>query len=161
MNYEKEFALYQAVAEIDKTLAEIQSFMPSTIGEATRSISTGIDAVKKLADLAMKTQNIELQEGILELREQLLFAKEALLNAKEEISDLKEETRRLTREIEKKEEISKVKMILKRGAYYVKDSDDGPFCPRCFDVDSRQIRLSKVGPILDCPQCKNRIMPTP
>ena len=104
--------------------------MSSQITEATRTISTGIDAVKKLADLAIKTKNIELQEGILDLRKQLLFAKEALLDAREEISDLKEENRRLLRSIEKKKEMEATKMITKKGVYYEESSDEGPFCPR-------------------------------
>lgn len=132
--------------------------MPSQITEATRTISTGIDAVKKLADLAVKTQNIDLQEGIIELREKLLFAKEALLNAKEEISDLKEENRRLARSIEKGKKIAETTMVLKGSAYYDEISEDGPFCPRCFDLDDKKVRLSNLGPLLICPECKNRIM---
>lgn len=160
MNYEDEFALYQAVFEITENLVEIQALMPNTISEATRTLSTGIDAVKKLADLAMKTQNIDLQEGILELREQLLFAKESLLNAKEEISDLKEENRKLLQELEKSKQTASTEMEFRKAAYYVKGSkDDGPYCPRCFDSDNKKVRLSKLGPLLNCPQCKNQIMP--
>lgn len=132
--------------------------MPSQITEATRTISTGIDAVKKLADLAIKTKNIELQEGILNLREQLLFAKEALLNAKEEIADLKEENRTLARSIEKSKKASETVMVLKGDVYYDEGSNDGPFCTRCFDVEEKKVRLSNLGPLLHCPECKNRIM---
>jgi chromosome segregation ATPase len=162
MNFEgleQEFALFRAVVEIEQCLVDLEDLMPNTISEATRSISTGIDAVKKLADLAMKTQNIDLQEGILELREQLLFAKESLLNAREEISDLKEENRSLTKQLEKSKETAAIEMEVKRSLYYVKSSGDGPFCPRCFDVDKQQVRLSKMGPLFNCPQCKNQTMP--
>lgn len=55
--------------------------MSSDIVSATRDISTGIDVIKKLTAIAIKTQNIELQEGILAVREQLLAAKEALLSS--------------------------------------------------------------------------------
>jgi chromosome segregation ATPase len=158
MDYSSEFVLFRAVVEIEQLLVDLQDLMPNTLSEATRSISTGIDAVKKLADLAMKSQNIDLQEGILELKEQLLFAKESLLNAKEEISDLKEENRSLTKQLEKSKETAATEMKFEDGVYYAKSNGDGPFCPRCFDVDKRQIRLSKMGPISTCPQCKNKIM---
>ena len=158
MDYSSEFVLFRAVVEIEQLLVDLQDLMPNTLSEATRSISTGIDAVKKLADLAMKTQNIDLQEGILDLREQLLFAKESLLNAKEEISDLKEENRSLTKQLEKSKETATIEMETKQGLYYAKSNGDGPFCPRCFDVDKLQIRLSAVGPLFKCAQCKNQIL---
>jgi len=46
--------------------------MATDITTAVWGVSAGIDAVKKLTDLAISSRNIELQEGILALREQLL-----------------------------------------------------------------------------------------
>jgi hypothetical protein len=43
--------------------------MGSDITTAVRGISASIDAVKKLADIAIKSRNVELQEGILVVRE--------------------------------------------------------------------------------------------
>ncbi len=86
-NLEQEFECYAAVVFITETLAELETLMSSDLSSATRGISAGIDAVKKLTDIAIKTKNIELQESIIAVREQLLAAKEALLNSKEDISN--------------------------------------------------------------------------
>ena len=37
-------------------------------------------------------------------------------------------------------------------------SDDGSSCPIIFDVDSKKVRLSGLGPLLNCSECNNRIM---
>ena len=59
--------------------------MPADITNTIRSLSAGIDIIKKLAELAKKSQSVELREGILELKEQLLSAKEAVLEIEQEL----------------------------------------------------------------------------
>ena len=100
-NYQvqEEFELYSAIACIEETLREIEGLMATDLSIAVRTVSTGIDALKKLTDLAVKAQDIELQEGILELRGQLLEIKEALLEAKEENFSLREENKSMKQKV--------------------------------------------------------------
>jgi cell fate (sporulation/competence/biofilm development) regulator YmcA (YheA/YmcA/DUF963 family) len=75
MNFEREFAVFQAAMEIQSCLEEIQKIsMSNQIAEATRTISTGLDVIKKMTDIAVKIKNIELQEAVLELKTQILSA---------------------------------------------------------------------------------------
>jgi regulator of replication initiation timing len=137
--------------------------MSTDITTAVRGVSVGIDALKKLTELALKTKNIELQEGILSLREQLLEAKDVLLDAKEQISNYKHENAELKKEITKlKEQIAngakdeEPKLTLGRGGY-LKENNDGPFCTGCYDNNKKLIRLKEPGagmPIYMCPVCK-------
>ena len=80
--------------------------MPPDITNTIRSLSAGIDIIKKLAELAKKSQSIELREGILELKEQLLSAKEAVLEIEQELLAYREENIALNNEnIELKQEL--------------------------------------------------------
>lgn len=162
MNYdenslENEFQLYSAVVEIEATLKELNELMSLDIVMAVRGVSAGIDAVKKLAELARKSQNVELRQGILDLNQQLLDAREALLNAKGEIDELKAENQRL------KDPSSKLTFDSRVGMYFEQDdlaSRSAPFCSGCYDKDDKRIRLSKKSGDLgllgkyQCPVCK-------
>jgi ERCC4-related helicase len=99
MNLEQEFEYYAALACIEETLQEIANLMAADLSTTVRTVSAGIDVLKKLKDLAIKTQSVELQEGILELREQLLEVKESLLEIREENLDLKEENASLKKKL--------------------------------------------------------------
>jgi chromosome segregation ATPase len=91
---------YSAIFEIELILNELNKLMPADITNTIRGLSAGIDTIKKLAELAKKSQNVELREGILELKEQLLNAKEAVLEVKQELSAYKEENIELKQELE-------------------------------------------------------------
>ena len=78
MNYEREFEIFRAVIDIEDLFSELETLMAINLGEMTRTVSTGIDAIKKLTDLAIQSKNIELQEGLIGLREQLITIKESL-----------------------------------------------------------------------------------
>ena len=91
---------YSAIFEIKLILNELNKLMPADITNTIRGLSAGIDTIKKLAELAKKSQNVELREGILELKEQLLNAKEAVLEVKQELSAYKEENTELKQELE-------------------------------------------------------------
>jgi regulator of replication initiation timing len=82
---------YSAIFEIELILNELNKLMPADITNTIRSLSAGIDIIKKLAELAKKSQSVELREGILELKEQLLSAKEAVLEIKQELLAYREE----------------------------------------------------------------------
>lgn len=173
MNYdenslEQEFQLYSAIFEIEVTLNELNELMPADITNTIRGLSAGIDTIKKLAELAKKSQSVELREGILDLREQLLSAKEALLDAKQELSAYREENAALKNEnTQLKYQLENPQnktpqLIHKDGVYFSIEEDktnDGPFCTGCYDKDKKTIRLSKMPEIMrtlgnyKCPVC--------
>jgi regulator of replication initiation timing len=128
---ELEFECYAAIVSIEEVLLEMSALRPLDLANAVRTVSNGIDTLKKLTDLAIKSQNVELQEGILKLREQMLDLKESLLEAKEENSALLEENKALQEKIKKLEEGAKEKLTLRDGFYYTEEGE-GPFCPACY-----------------------------
>jgi regulator of replication initiation timing len=173
MNYdenslEQEFQLYSAILDIETTLNELNQLMPADIVTTIRGLSAGIDSIKKLAELAKKSQNVELREGILDLREQLLSAKDDILDVKQELSAYKEENIALKNEIAQlKQQLenpqtTKPQLVTKDGLYFLVKEDktnDGPFCTGCYDKDKKTIRLSKMPQIMKelgsykCPVC--------
>jgi hypothetical protein len=66
---------------------------------------------------------------------------------------------RLESKISKFEIASKVKPIVRNNAYWLPNKDgteDGPFCTKCWDDDTKQIRLNPLDPPYSkCPKCKN------
>lgn len=137
---EREFQCYAAISSIEQTLKEIDDLMAGDLSTAVRTVSSGIDALKKLADLAIKSKNIELQEGILGLREQMLDVKEALLSAREENASLREENKTLALKIEELEKSPKEELTFGSHGYY-KDDGDGPFCVGCYDSSGKLNRV--------------------
>lgn len=165
---EQEFQLYSAIFEIEVTLSDLNKLMPADITNTIRGLSAGIDTIKKLAELAKKSQSVELREGILDLREQLLSAKEALLDVKQELSAYKEENVLLKNEnIQLRQQIENSQnktpqLIHKNGVYFSIEEDktnDGPFCTGCYDKEKKTIRLSKMPEVMKplgnykCPVC--------
>jgi len=142
MNYEREFEIFRAVIDIEDLFSELETLMAINLGEMTRTVSTGIDAIKKLTDLAIQSKNIELQEGLIGLREQLITIKESLLEAREENLSLKEENSLLKKKLESLEN-PKAKLIVRDGVYYG-SNDDGPFCTGCYDNNNKLIRVTEL-----------------
>lgn len=153
MSLEKEFECYAVLSCIQETLEEIENFMAGDLSTTVRTVSSGIDVLKKLKDLAVKTQNVELQEGILELREQLLEVKESLLGIREENLGLKEENTSLKKKLTELEKPEFAKLV-RRGSEYFTETNDGPYCPVCYENGGHRILLSKTGPIRVCSKCK-------
>jgi hypothetical protein len=152
MNYEREFEIFRAVIDIENLFNDLETLMAINLGEMTRTVSTGIDAVKKLTDLAIQSKNIELQEGLIGLREQLITIKESLLETREENLSLKEENSILKEKIENLEKIPLEKLILKGSAYFTEDGV-GPYCPNCYEANRPKNRLSSTGPLQRCSKC--------
>ena len=160
MNLQEEFECYSSIDCIEKTLREIEGLMATDLSIAVRTVSTGIDALKKLTDLAAKAQNIELHEGILELREKILEIKESLLKAKEENFGLQKENKFLKEKVLELSSGTQEKLVLKSGLYYA-ENDDVPFCVGCHDNRQVKIHLSnmtsslrRLGYKYECPVCK-------
>ena len=100
---------------------------------------------KEIIDLMKKGSTLEAQEQILCLRE-------AALELQEENQELKLKVKDLEAALNLKEEVVWVK------PYYFKlvnDERDGPYCQRCYDVDSKLIRLQGGhNDAWHCAECK-------
>jgi uncharacterized Fe-S cluster-containing MiaB family protein len=161
---EQEFQLYSAIFEIEVALNELNELMGTDIVATIRGVSSGIDTIKKLVELAGQTQNIELRQGILDLKEQLLSARETLFDAKQEIAEKNEEIKRLTLENQNlKNPTLQLVFDNKIGLYFENNgsADRGiPFCNGCYDKNGKAIRLSKLSGDFEilgkyqCPVCK-------
>jgi len=66
---------------------------------------------------------------------------------------------KLESKISKFKTVSKVKPIVRNNAYWFPNKDgteDGLFCTKCWDDDTKQIRLNPLDPPYSkCPKCKN------
>ena len=86
---------------------------------------------KEIVDLVKKGATSEAQEKIMELRE-------ASIELQEENFNLREEVRELKAKLEAKESLT-----FNGEVYYRMDGEDkeGPYCPGCYDSQSKLIRL--------------------
>ena len=95
-------------------------------------ISEAVSLSGRVVELVKAGATIELQERITELRE-------AVLNAKEEILSLRAELGELKRAAEEREQVT-----FDGVAYWQQvpgSEKQGPFCHRCYDADSKLVRL--------------------
>jgi len=106
-----------------------------------------IDDIKSTASIAKKLKDPELMEQVLNLQTSVL--------------ELQHHTQRLEKENEalKKQIAIKESIFQKAGVYFSKKNNevDGPFCTRCWDVDSKLVRLRIIqgNRWAVCPECKN------
>lgn len=156
MNLEQEFEYYAALACIEETLQEIANLMAADLSTTVRTVSAGIDVLKKLKDLAIKTQSVELQEGILELREQLLDVKESLLEIREENLDLKEENASLKKKLVELNKPEFERLVRVGDEYFTETYHVGPYCPVCYENGGHRILMSKSGVMNTCSKCGYR-----
>ncbi len=89
---------------------------------------------KDIVELLKKGSTIEAQEKIMELREGALILQEENIKLKERINELESE-------------LYKKKEVQWEAPFYWLDSDEkkeGPFCQKCYDSDTKLIRLQKI-----------------
>jgi hypothetical protein len=106
---------------------------------------------KDIIELVKKGSTIEAQEKILELREAAIELQEDNIELKEEIASLKSQLK------------NKAEMEFNGHVYY-RNSDgerEGPFCPHCFDVHTKIVRIHPVeyaysNPEWQCKSCESR-----
>lgn len=154
---ELEFEIYALITSIEATFREIDEHMPADLSTTVRTVASGIDTLKRLADLALSTQNIDLREGLNQLREHLIEVKESLLEIREENLAFKEENLNLRKRIAELEQPTVEELIFKRFAYYTKEGS-GPYCPSCYEKRKKKERLSVTGPVFICTECKYKGM---
>lgn len=157
MNYDKndlgqEFQQYVEVLEFAKILKALDFEMQAEVTGAIRSVSAGLDLLKKAANLAEQTKNAELIELLANSRLEIAEAKIALAEAKEQGLKIEQENRQLKEALEGKNQ-----PILRDGFYYKADND-GPFCTCCHDTKTQFVRVvvltGRVPRIFQCPSCK-------
>ncbi len=97
-------------------------------------------------DLAKKAMNLELQEAIMNLREDVFTVREENLDLKKKLSELEEAL------------AVKESLVFDIGVYWKAfpdgNRDSTPFCPRCFNVDNKSVRLRNFTSIWSCPHCE-------
>jgi hypothetical protein len=108
------------------------------------------DAIKDAVKLAQQVDNVPLYQKILEVQSQL--------------NDLAEELKEKSEEIEKlkKALTFKGKIVHKHHLYWEEGEKgqiiDGPFCPKCFDVDQQICRIvisdTRERRYVQCLKCK-------
>ena len=99
---------------------------------------------KDIVDLLKKGATVEAQEQIMELRE-------AVINLQDENFELRNRIRKLEEELRIKGELKFSKTV-----YWLHEGSekDGPFCPRCYDIDQKLARLQDYGHSWYCVACK-------
>lgn len=57
------------------------------------------------------------------------------------------------------ENLNKDNYSFKNNAYWHKETNDGPYCSRCFDMNVGFIHLNTMpeNSYATCPECKNRV----
>lgn len=99
---------------------------------------------KEIIELLKKGATVEAQEQIMELRE-------AVITLQEENFELRNKIRKLDEKLRIKGQLK-----FSRNVYWSHEGQakDGPFCPRCFDIDQKLARLQDYGDCWYCVACK-------
>lgn len=124
-----------------------------TIAAALASLKAATDIAKLMKDSGL---TLEKAEAKLKLAELL----SALADAKSEFADIQQvviEKEKTIRELEERLDV-KAKLKWEQPYYWIMDGDsqDGPFCQRCYDKDGKLIRLQgHGGGYWDCKACQN------
>jgi hypothetical protein len=125
------------------------------------AITGALSGIKAASDIAKIIKDSGASLEAAEMKFKLAELIDALADAKIEIADFKELMS------DKDNEMSELKKLLLvqqkvtwQEPYYFKvegDNKDGPFCQRCYDVDTQLVRLQsphKNG-FWNCTQCEN------
>lgn len=157
---EEEFERYAGIHKLNAFFG-IEIDMEVEISGAVRSISTSIDLIQKIIQLAQKTKNAELCEAIADLRVELSQAKIAIANANDRIVELMAENQQLKEKLYPREE----PLILGNDGLYYTEEGDGGFCPNCYVSEGLRIKLTQAGlgtafggvglSTQKCPHCLN------
>ncbi len=93
-----------------------------------------------------------------EAQEQILALREAALELQEENAELKEKIGRLEEELK-----IKGRLTFEKGVYFLVEDDtkDGPYCQRCYDKETKLVRLQDDGDHWFCYGCSHGYAKTP
>jgi hypothetical protein len=128
------------------------------VGEALALITQALELTTKIRGIAEKAKDADTKLAIADLQI-------ALANVKAEIATLMNENLSLKQQLEKKQTEPQPgsDIEFRDGAYWYKTPPagraEGPYCPRCKDVDGRMVMLSNPSVPFrrvfkwKCPQC--------
>lgn len=127
----------------------------ASIAQALSSVKQATEIVKILRSADTAYEKAELKLKIAELAEALANARLGILEAQSEIEELRQR-------LAKTEQKPLLEPIKREGGYFFKkgDTEIGPFCPRCFEADGKQMPLTaftgefRAFGKFNCPQCR-------
>ncbi|HXU92477.1 MAG TPA: hypothetical protein VFP33_02350 [Gallionella sp.] len=103
-----------------------------------------ISNAQEIANLVKKLGNVDLYRKIVELEG--------------EIIELTGQNHLLMEKVRELEQAMKIKeaLIFSRNVYWLEneESRDGPYCPRCYDVNGKLVRLQPWDDTWACFECK-------
>lgn len=104
--------------------------------ETVASVSS---IARKIAELAEHEKSAELRNQIIELQSRLLELQSGLLNLQQENADLQAQKSQLEEALQ-----PEGKVVFAESVYWIERDGrrDGPYCPNCYDVDCRFVRLN-------------------
>lgn len=129
---------------------------PVSIAAALQAIKGASDIARGLLAAAGSLEKADLKLRIAELAEALVAARAAVLDVQEENHELRARVKEL-------EAASRAgaELVRREGVLWPAQGEGGPYCVRCFEVDSKMVTLS-VAPAMmakfgyyRCQQCKS------
>lgn len=99
-----------------------------------------VDNVKEVADLVKKMGDVELYRKIIELEEQVFSLNRTNREQEDEIAALHMR-------------LSFSSSLTYKSPFYYADEDPVPFCPKCWESESKAIHLVGWDRNFECPQC--------
>ncbi|HYV97616.1 MAG TPA: hypothetical protein VE967_09195 [Gemmatimonadaceae bacterium] len=111
---------------------------PAAITQALSAIKSAAEIVKVIRSADAGMEKAELKLKIAELAESLADARLAVVDAQEQIITLQRQLTEAARLAEVHERVER-----RNSVYYLRDADSesGPYCPRCYEVDRKLVSL--------------------
>ena len=127
------------------------------IGTAFSHLKTSMDIAKLISDSTSSLSEAETKLKLAELISSLADLKMELADIKVDLIDKDEEIRELKNKIEEKES------LIFDGKFYLKEGDNIPFCPTCWESNKKAIHLilknyRTYGKCQECEVCKSRYL---
>src|SRR5437899_2571928 len=126
------------------------------VGDVIAAVTKAVDLVQQLRNITQKVKDAETQNLIADLLNSLADIKIQVAGLKEENLELRTE---LTSHQNRKSEANKFEHV-GNVLYLRADAEHKqPYCPRCFQIDHREMTLTKVKPPFNdfgnwkCAQC--------
>jgi hypothetical protein len=125
------------------------------IGTAFSHLKTSMDIAKLISDSTSSLSEAETKLKLAELISSLADLKMELADIKVDLIDKDEVIRELRNKIEEKES------LIFDGKFYLKEGDNIPFCPTCWESNKKAIHLifkhyQTYGKCQECEVCKTK-----
>ena len=122
------------------------------IAAALAGIKVALEIVTAIRGMDKAFNQAELKGKIVDLMDALVEAKSQVVSIQEEIAEKDRTIRELGEQLSLKE-----KMKYEKPYYWVfKDNKkEGPFCPKCWDSEKKQIHVILHTGGSRCPNCQN------